>query len=540
VNGDYTFYTAADDPDEVWLSTDESPANRRLICLEPSWNNVRDYRTLDRRNPADPENVSDPVPLVAGQRYYFEVLHTEGGGGDNVSVAWRVPGAPEVQSGDPPIAAQYVESYVNPDQFAATLSGLAPEQRPANQGAFTLTVSGSGFRTDSVVYWEGEARATTFLNDTTLAAAITADDVTSTDELLTAKVTVVNLLGVDSNPKVFTVTGGTVAQAQSDVAALGETVAAAAPPVGAGEPGVAAAVRNEGDPEPVVITAATYSAPPVAAPPPSLIEVGGGYVDVKVSGADPADSATSYFYYPANLAPSEEAAVTLLYFDGAAWTPVLSRGGVMPVKDLTDNLDGTVSGGRFTVVFDHTSSPRLSQLTGSVFSPVKPLAPPPTAVNDLFERPANDTFKVLIADLLKNDSVPAALTGVTPVSARGGTVEVRGAWVIYRSKPGDREADSFGYTISDGAIGLAAATVQLTVQPDDHPARNIINAPVWADGQWRVTFAGIPGRTYTVEYSTDLENWTALGPVTVGATGIAEFSDSASSDPVRFYRFMQP
>jgi hypothetical protein len=35
---------------------------------------------------------------------------------------------------------------------------------------------------------------------------------------------------------------------------------------------------------------------------------------------------------------------------------------------MTDNLDGTVSGGRFAVVFDTSSTPTLMGLTGTVFA----------------------------------------------------------------------------------------------------------------------------------------------------------------------------
>lgn len=57
-----------------------------------------------------------------------------------------------------------------------TITSLSPN--PAStQGAFTLTVTGTGFNDASVVQWNGAARPTTFVNRTSLTAAIPASDV---------------------------------------------------------------------------------------------------------------------------------------------------------------------------------------------------------------------------------------------------------------------------------------------------------------------------------------------------------------------------
>ncbi len=77
VGGGYTFTLASDDESELWLSTDEDPAN------------VVNLLTADSFSAA----TSGPVTLQAGPRYYVEVLHKEGGGGDYVSVGWTRPDA---------------------------------------------------------------------------------------------------------------------------------------------------------------------------------------------------------------------------------------------------------------------------------------------------------------------------------------------------------------------------------------------------------------------------------------------------------------
>ena len=67
-----------------------------------------------------------------------------------------------------------------------------------------------------------------------------------------------------------------------------------------------------------------------------------------------------------------EAGLALMYFNGSAWVPVLSDNGTAPVKDTTDNLDGTISGGRFTVIFSATSTPQITQLLGTFFAAANP------------------------------------------------------------------------------------------------------------------------------------------------------------------------
>ena len=103
LTGDYVFYISADDAAELWLSTDDQPANGVLIAREPVWNNFRAYQTTFNRNPRAPENRSQPIHLEHGRAYYFEALQKEGEGGDHVEVAWQPPGGLAPADGAEPI-----------------------------------------------------------------------------------------------------------------------------------------------------------------------------------------------------------------------------------------------------------------------------------------------------------------------------------------------------------------------------------------------------------------------------------------------------
>jgi hypothetical protein len=102
--GEYIFALACDDNGQVWLSTDESPANARLIAEQTGWQPIRDYRA---------ETTSSEIFLEAGQIYFIEAFVNEGGGGDNLAVAWSLPedGPTDVEPGGLPISGDYLSPY---------------------------------------------------------------------------------------------------------------------------------------------------------------------------------------------------------------------------------------------------------------------------------------------------------------------------------------------------------------------------------------------------------------------------------------------
>ncbi len=119
VTGDYVFYISSDDQGALFLSSDENPANKVQIAWEPAWSDVRQWvGTVSGRT--NNENISQPIPLEAGRRYYIEALHKEAGGGDHLGVAWQMPGELPPEVGAPPI----------PGAYLATLGGVPTNQLP--------------------------------------------------------------------------------------------------------------------------------------------------------------------------------------------------------------------------------------------------------------------------------------------------------------------------------------------------------------------------------------------------------------------------
>ncbi len=79
-DGDYVFAVACDDAGELWLSTDDDPANKVLVC--------KTEKAIGRRE-FDKAAPSAPVTLKRGKVYYIEALHKQGGQGDHFAVGWK-------------------------------------------------------------------------------------------------------------------------------------------------------------------------------------------------------------------------------------------------------------------------------------------------------------------------------------------------------------------------------------------------------------------------------------------------------------------
>ncbi|HMJ66045.1 MAG TPA: hypothetical protein VK615_11910, partial [Candidatus Binatia bacterium] len=152
--GDYRFYLASDDAGNLYISTDDTPANKVLVASEPQWGGRHEW-TGDsgaRRggcgvdgNPAYCQNVTTLIPMVAGQRYYMETLHREGGGGDHLEVAVRLPS--DATDPGPSIQGQYLGLFVPP-------CNIAFNSQPQNRtvvGGTPATFSVSATLTGSII-----------------------------------------------------------------------------------------------------------------------------------------------------------------------------------------------------------------------------------------------------------------------------------------------------------------------------------------------------------------------------------------------------
>ncbi|MHC4726442.1 MAG: PA14 domain-containing protein [Planctomycetota bacterium] len=122
VSGDYNLWISGDDFCELWLSTDDDPANITMVASVPGWSAQYEWGKY-------PEQKSNVITLQAGQRYYVEALMKEAGGGDTLTVGW---GGPSIGEGPVIIEGKYLEPFIT--SFAEVMR-TAREPNPAD-GSF--------------------------------------------------------------------------------------------------------------------------------------------------------------------------------------------------------------------------------------------------------------------------------------------------------------------------------------------------------------------------------------------------------------------
>lgn len=161
---------------------------------------------------------------------------------------------------------------------------------------------------------------------------------------------------------------------------------------------------------------------------------------------------------------------------------------------------------------------------------------PPNVSNVSYTRnTAVNIFNILVSDLLTNATdLDGDLLTLASVSAttNSATITVVGSYVVYSNA--NAVADEFTYTVSDGFGGTNSATVTI----------NVDNTPLFGPSQIvsatgstaTLSFAGIPGYSYSVMRSTDLSIWTSIWTTNAPVGGIFLFTDTNTPQPAGFYR----
>jgi predicted esterase len=142
VTGGYIFHIAARDSGVLFLSTDETPAKRRYIAETPAATDLHNYRAYSAQ-------TSEAIPLVAGKRYFIQVVGKSGPGPGGISIAWNLPNGvfqgPIPADRFSPVSEPPPPPSLRVDQFRLTLK---PEPGPTTQPGIHDFVRGAEFEVD--------------------------------------------------------------------------------------------------------------------------------------------------------------------------------------------------------------------------------------------------------------------------------------------------------------------------------------------------------------------------------------------------------
>ena len=112
----------------------------------------------------------------------------------------------------------------------------------------------------------------------------------------------------------------------------------------------------------------------------------------------------------------------------------------------------------------------------------------------------------------------------------------------YRFDPGSGFVglNGFSVTFADGRGGNATLVVPVTVSNIADPATAQTTVIRNANGSVDIGFHGIPGRTYRIQRSIDLINWTVIQTLTPTADSTLPMHDATAPSNKAFYRTIQP
>jgi hypothetical protein len=172
-SGNYVFFVNSDDQSDLFVSTDSTPAHKRLVAQEAGWDNAWQWNsangastTAQKRSDQWTTNGTTPwaagIPMTAGQPYYIEMDHQDTGGGENAEATYIMLGDPNPPNGS---ASKFVGSNIAisvPRSFAVGFVQQPTNLTVATFGRATFSVVGT---TDSQVAVGGTGNDTALWNN---------------------------------------------------------------------------------------------------------------------------------------------------------------------------------------------------------------------------------------------------------------------------------------------------------------------------------------------------------------------------------------
>jgi hypothetical protein len=172
---------------------------------------------------------------------------------------------------------------------------------------------------------------------------------------------------------------------------------------------------------------------------------------------------------------------------------------------------------------------------------------PPTfagySVSTSYQTAATISLGKLLAEAADADGDAFSVTAAGLNSAQSGTAALHSGSILYTPPPTFSGTDTFSVTITDARGGTVNGTVTVSVGADPNSGGQGTNTPqitVLPGVHIGIAFQGIPGRSYQVQRSTNLTNWTTITTVVAASNGAVTFTDTSPPEGSAFYRLRKP
>jgi hypothetical protein len=223
------------------------------------------------------------------------------------------------------------------------------------------------------------------------------------------------------------------------------------------------------------------------------------------------------------------------------WTIATTTRGVINLASNQFIVDTTgftndLAGGYFSVASSPDGQSVLLVYTGNL---------PPVANAVSFTRAVNTSLKILISDLLTNNTSDPNGDSRVFIATGPGTnnsyISHTGQYIFYIAT--NNVSESFTYTILDNrpyrtndTIYYQTNWITINVSNPVGYSQTIAVAP---GGGMIIHFAGIPNSAYDVQRSTNLVDWDTLLMTNAPRNGLFSFTDSNPPQPSAYYRTRQ-
>lgn len=176
--GNYTFWIASNDNSELWLSTDDNPANKVRVAQVTGATNPREWGKFSSQK-------STSIHLTASKRYYIEALHKQGVGTDNIAVGWQLADG----TMERPIPGNRLSPFSGGDSnMLPAVTITHPEMEQTFDAPATINIEANATDADgSIVKVEFFEGSTKIREDLTSPYGYTWSDVPAGTYILTAK-----------------------------------------------------------------------------------------------------------------------------------------------------------------------------------------------------------------------------------------------------------------------------------------------------------------------------------------------------------------